>query len=269
MSSQGHMGLLQKANLLSQRKGLAFAEFIQKYNIKTCAIFTKINNEYFISQSVGFDGISICFSKSTSDFWNGLIPENNKIYNFSTAQKTLSSVLQFFSLKLKDEIDFADIYKTADNKILLLCNKELTDDITKSFKEIDVKQDYKRSFTEQMNAMAANLIVNKFSIDFEEAIEAFINENLKENQEIGKAALANELQNRLFQSFNAPHFYKKTNSTNARIILSSTANMPEELLISHIITILKPVLDNNAALINIHNEGKCQSYSQITDFLQD
>lgn len=269
MSSQVHMGLLQKANLLSQRKGLAFLEFVQKYNIKRCAVFTKVNNDYFITQSIGFDGVSIAFSKSTSDFWAGLIPENNKVFNFNSSQKTLSSVLQFFSLKLKDEIDFVDIYKTSDNRILFLCNKELTLEIAKDFSNVDEKLEYKKDFADQLNSLDSNISVTKYAIDFDEAIDSFISENIKNNSTAEKNPISNELQNRLFQSFNKPHFYKKTGTTTARIILNSSNEMPEELVINHIVTILKPVLDNNAALINILNEGKCQSYSQIKDYLQD
>ena len=97
------MGLLSKANLVDLNTRLAFSDFIINNNIKFFAIFEKLNQDYLIKNSLGFDGNSIFESISTVDFWNGICKENKSIYNFNSLEST-NPLLQFFSIKIKDDI---------------------------------------------------------------------------------------------------------------------------------------------------------------------
>ena len=67
-------GLLKKTlSILNKKTELDFFEFTKKYSLKFCAIFSRCENLFYISKSIGFDGKSITNSVSTQSFWSGTI----------------------------------------------------------------------------------------------------------------------------------------------------------------------------------------------------
>ena len=104
------MGLLSMASHLdeNQKQGLAFSDFVLKYNYKTCSLLEKKSNNYIITNSIGFDGESLIASYSTVDFWNGICQNSNSIINLSQSNNSHAPLLQLFSLNMKDYVkDFS------------------------------------------------------------------------------------------------------------------------------------------------------------------
>lgn len=233
-------GLLKKANLLSMKKGLAFSNFIQKYKSSIFAIFTKQDNFYFISNSLGFDGESILASYSTIDFWEGLISENNKIYNFSNDDNTLLKMLQFFSFEMKEKITKVSIYKNND-KIIFLCNEELSNEF---IHDVNFLNENYESFD--------NSFKNNYSISLKPAVDSFIMEKAKYKASIHavfRQALNHEILNRIILFFNCKDF--SLNFSNSLIQLNSNITIDEKLLLTHLIFNINEVIGNKSKLIEL------------------
>ena len=82
------VGLLKKsllANTTSDSRRLDFFEFTGKYNLEICALLKNENGNYRITNCLGLDGESICLSVSTEDFWEGIIPDAEKLYTFNNS----------------------------------------------------------------------------------------------------------------------------------------------------------------------------------------
>lgn len=233
-------GLLKKANLLSQEKGLAFSNFIQKYSKSVFAIFTKQDNFYFISNSLGFDGESILASYSTIDFWEGLIPEKNRIFNFSNDDDTLNKMLQFFSFEMKEIITKVSIY-FAQDKIIFLCNEELTYDFIHDVNFLSFENEKAPSKE------------NEYTLNLLPALDAYILEKAKYKASIHavfRQALRREITNRLILFFNSSEFSINIDD-NSIAVLSSDNKIEEKLLLSHLMYNLQEVIGNKSELIEL------------------
>lgn len=260
------MGLLSKANLLEQNKRLAFSYLINKYDLKQFAIFSKNNEDYLIINSLGFDGISIINSTSTSDFWNGLCKEEENIYFFE--KEAITPLLQFFSFNIKDEIQNISIIKI-DGYILMICNNQIKNEFISDFKKI--------SFTENNNNISTlnqfitkESLLYKISMDFEEAIETYLVTKSKNNEytEILKKSLATELMNRVFFYYNDENASVRISDYSLNTVFICKNTTSEDLLLNHIILNFKEVLDSSAELINLNFNGSAESFQDIIDFLQ-
>ena len=170
------MGLLSRTLSLSQEKKvsektISFIQFTKKFNISLCAVFSKIDNNYLITNSVGFDGISIISSISTNDFWDGTINNPNKWYSFTTNSEMVP-FFQLFSFNQKDKIKGIYICRFED-KVFMVCSTESisfipNDSIIKelSFINFDNKEDKKEiSINLEKSFSYPNLIsTNSFGI---------------------------------------------------------------------------------------------------------
>ena len=261
------MGLLSKANLVDLNTRLAFSDFIINNNIKFFAIFEKLNQDYLIKNSLGFDGNSIFESISTVDFWNGICKENKSIYNFNSLEST-NPLLQFFSIKIKDDIKSVSVCK-CDNNILMLCNQEITNSILEDFSNLDFEEKL-TDISKLENLIAENSNIYNIELDFDEAIQTFIYTNLNKKEYSKKLSesLFNELSNRIFFQFNIPDASVKLFDNKIKTVFISNYKIARELLINHLILNYKEVVDNAAEVINIDLSDQAKSYSDIKEFLK-
>ena len=121
------MGLLQRSLSLSNAKSLNFLDFTRKFNLKVCGIYKKEDNKYFISNSIGYDGISIISSVASADFWDGTVTEKNKLVKISERSK-LFPFFQLFSFNLKDDISTLYYYSTEDSTLIICLSDDETID---------------------------------------------------------------------------------------------------------------------------------------------
>ena len=167
------MGLLQKLNSgVYDTPELSFKEnqniksqenilpiyindFLISNEISSFAVLEIINNHYFITNSFGYDVKSIYSSYSTVDFWNGLIKETNKIYNFNYENNSITHLFQFFSGDLIESIKQILVYKTETNKIYIFCLKKTSNkllQIQNQIKNLDLSFNLSVSKIETANS---------------------------------------------------------------------------------------------------------------------
>lgn len=262
-------GLLKKANLLTtnQDKGLAFSNFIQKYSKKSFAILSKQNNFYFAENSHGFDGDSLFASYSTIDFWDGIISEKNKVFNFTENDNSLNTVVQLFSFNMKNDVSTVSIYSTED-KILILFNGTISDGFIRDFKQINYNInsfDYNsinQSYIEKYSA-------EKYVIKYSDAVNSFVeSKNKPEISNLLKNALFNEIYGMLLCNFHSPNCITKTTNNDSKIILFTEEKLEKELLEKHIQLSLSEIIGNFSKQISVSYEGNASSFDEIKDFLK-
>lgn len=220
---------------------LDFFDFIQKHSIQYAALFTLCNGIYCAEYSAGFDGVSVCQSVSTKDFWDGLALQKFTPYTFNTNNNTIGPLYQFFSSFLKDKIDSICVYRTQDDSIFVFCNFSLYEDL-KNIGFVDV------SFDKQLPAN----ITQSFSVDFCEAIESFIIANHKsEYKDRIFTAFSNALYFRLNTAFNEESGVELIQEGQFKIIIDSPDTIPFELISNHLRLDCSYILNEHSQLLSI------------------
>ena len=215
------MGLLQKLNSgVYDTPELSFKEnqniksqenilpiyindFLISNEISSFAVLEIINNHYFITNSFGYDVKSIYSSYSTVDFWNGLIKETNKIYNFNYENNSITHLFQFFSGDLIESIKQILVYKTETNKIYIFCLKKTSNkllQIQNQIKNLDLSFNLSVSKIETTNS--------NFTLEIQNTILEIVSENIRNKFYLKNSffnAIKAELVNRL-------NFYFSNNS---------------------------------------------------------
>lgn len=272
------MGLLSKAenigtaelNSPELNSAVSFSEFICNNEIKICALFEFIQDKYFITNSIGFDASSIISSVSTKDFWNGLCIENS-VKEFSKKENSISTLLQFFSFNMSEKLESISALKN-ENRILVVCNKQIDDKIKKQFALIG------RSFSEPDSSKLNSLINSKTkcincTINFDEAIDSFITANIKDKTEIPvfKQSIFNELANRIicYTDINAVKVFDDGEEKKVKAIFLAKQNTQFQLLMTHLIINIREAIGDCAELTGISSEENCETFLQLKNFLQE
>lgn len=254
------MGLLQKLNSgVYDTPELSFKEnqniksqenilpiyindFLISNEISSFAVLEIINNHYFITNSFGYDVKSIYSSYSTVDFWNGLIKETNKIYNFNYENNSITHLFQFFSGDLIESIKQILVYKTETNKIYIFCLKKTSNkllQIQNQIKNLDLSFNLSVSKIETANS--------NFTLEIQNTILEIVSENIRNKFYLKNSffnAIKAELVNRL-------NFYFSNNSKislnndNKIEITANINNKDFDLLEFHINENLKDILGAN------------------------
>lgn len=254
------MGLLQKLNSgVYDTPELSFKEnqniksqenilpiyindFLISNEISSFAVLEIINNHYFITNSFGYDVKSIYSSYSTVDFWNGLIKETNKIYNFNYENNSITHLFQFFSGDLIESIKQILVYKTETNKIYIFCLKKTSNkllQIQNQIKNLNLSFNLSVSKIETTNS--------NFTLEIQNTILEIVSENIRNKFYLKNSffnAIKAELVNRL-------NFYFSNNSKislnndNKIEITANINNKDFDLLEFHINENLKDILGAN------------------------
>lgn len=249
------IGLLKKIIFLNEKQTLDFFDFVHKYQLTLCSIFELENNFFKITNCFGFDSESILQSISTKDFWYGILPEQNTIYNFSKTDNSLNPFFQFFSENLLDKISQIIIFRN-DDKILLFSanNLEIFNDestIFSDFLKLNIFHlDLLYSPFEKVNQN--NCIT--YSIKFEKAILDFIN-----NKKIDESLIHNfkkVIFNNIFYFLNNSFDNKiiETNDFVIKIYLNKDESVPKELILQHLKISFEEILLSSSKYIEIDSQ---------------
>lgn len=237
------MGLLSKANLLdtNQEKtsGLAFSNFVRKYNIKCCALFEKVNDNYIITNSIGFDFNSIIKSKSTIDFWNGLNESSD-----------LSIFKQFFSSELSEKIKTINVKKINSEKILMLCNSIITESIKSDLQSLTAEN----SICEYENITNKNVQFSKIELKINNVDTTFI------------SSISEEIFNRLI------NFYFKEikilkNMNTIKLMVPVNETFESQLFNKHLLLNFSDIFQNPTEYIIIES-CSAENYNTLVDFIK-
>lgn len=116
-------GLLAKMEKMQKASNLTFFDFLKINEITKCAVLSLCNGSYIITRSYNLDFTSIISAKSTADFWNGTLVEEEKWESFYTLDKSINSLLQLFSQDIKDTVSEINAIKI-ENSILLILKED-------------------------------------------------------------------------------------------------------------------------------------------------
>lgn len=261
------MGLLSKASEFTVKPSLAFSNFIISHNIKTFAKFELKNKFYSITNSVGLDGSTLLSSQSTADFWEGICPENDKIYKFTNDNKSLNPMLQFFSFELMEQITFISLYKH-NNVIYMICDKDFNKEITDELDKLNFDDDY-IDLNIIKNLFNQNQKLLMYNVNFSEAISNYLSKKVKDikEKESLKPILFNELANN-FSCYISKASTKKNDDFSINVILSVNKEIQNEHIISHIVYYMRKILGQTTQFISFNFKGEATSQSNVKDFLQ-
>ncbi len=262
------MGLLSKAGNLDSKKELAFSEFINKYKLKFCAVFEKEDNFFLIKNSIGFDGPSIISSYSTQDYWDGICDEVNVLNIFSNENRTLTPLLQLFSFAQKDDIESISIYKTSPTRIFMFCNQAFPKNCIEDLPFI-TDTESKINLHSINHLITREAKVLKMEVDFQEAVESFIQAQVKDKHKALKFhdSVFNEISNR-FLCYFSKNVSLNISEHTIRTIFVVTRDLTQEHLVNHIILNLSGVIGNYSEIINFNIEGIANSIPEINEFFQ-
>ncbi len=266
--------LLKKYVKESSEARLDFFEFTKKYSLSTCAILELHDNEYVVSDCIGFDGISIIQTLSTADFWNGTIPSKNQWYRFSTSDSTITPFYQFLSFNLKEKVENIYIYFSAESsKILMICSideVDLTDDadLLEDFKLL--KEEKPEEIDNSKIEISVDSVINKYSIDFEKAVKTFLALNLDNIDYLDyfKKIIYQVLWYQLNSYLNRHYYIYHTSESAFNFISFTKTQIEDKLFLQHLKKNLETILNDQADLVILHNLGTASSYSEITSFLK-
>lgn len=265
------MGLLAKTLSLADSNKIAFKQFTKKYGISLCAVFSKFDNDYVITDSTGFDGISIISSISSADFWNGTIKEKND-WQYYNSNEEMLPFYQLFSFTLKDKITGIAI-RCFEDKIFMACSTE-----NYSFEPSQPLNNdlFNLSFTAKsklsIEAFSRNKEdeINKYQFDFSTALNFHIQKSLRKTEysDIIFESIAKELVTFLEKCFAAPGIVSRISKNTINIVYSNSSKVPFELLKTHLLKECYSILDEESKLLTFTQEGKATSYKELIDFLQ-
>ena len=259
------LGLLKKANLLAQTRGLAFCEFIDKFNISAIAKFSLIDNYFYITNSYNFDIQSIMASKSSLDFWNGIAAIKNTLYSFTHKEKSITSLLQFFSFKLKDSIEKIQIVRENES-IYMICNSNFDQ---KDISHLITVNDNLPKVTCNLDKISKNSFINKIHINLEKCIDNYLsNQNLNSQiKNIFTNSIDNEISNQLYFNFSNNNFFCKNSKLDFSLALNSLQDLDERIIKQHLFNNLNQIIENTSNIV-IDFLGKSENYSDLANFLK-
>ena len=243
------MGLLAsaEANLFKQTKGLAFCALTKKYNLNMFAILTKSCSNYFINQSIGFDGESLLKSYSTQSFWEGTILDEEKLYKFSKEDGSINTLLQFLSSKMNEKIKFAEIFRSGSN-IFISVNSQITQELKQDLKLLCNK--------DKEELLTSNDKGRKININFSEAISSYLEMNCKDSELAAYAekALFFALLSKLCKLCDCDKYNYSVQDKSLSVLFKVT-DVSENLLVYHLVMNFKELIGNSAEIIDIEISG--------------
>ena len=235
------VGLLKKSlDIASNADRLDFFNFVKKYNLSICAIFSCENGIYCIEKSAGLDGESICLSLSTQDFWNGISDEDtNDILPF----------YQFFSKKLKDSIKNLHLIKSDNGKIILFTSDSpVSDEIYGDLRIL--KDDFYKTENTPINEASPDTYC--YMIDYSEAVESLVLTLTKSDEKKRlMSAIFKQIYFNLLKNFPEPCNVYHIQEGTFKIAYKSEQEIPFEVISNHLRLESEFVLENHSELIAI------------------
>lgn len=225
---------------------LSFFDLANKYSLPHVCVFRKSGNFFVASASKGLDGDTILQSLSTSDFWGGTVTDNTWS-TFSREDNNLNTILQFFSEKMKSEINFAQVFKNG-NRILLLAFNDapldytLLTTISQEFIKSDefVKKTYKSENSESTVNVHFNVI---------EALNGLMQQLNGEIRTFVENAVYTETCFTLENLLDAPNSLTVSENKEFTVFVNTPSKLTEETLKAFIVSVLKPLYKENAGMI--------------------
>lgn len=249
------------------RASVFLSDFLILNKIPIFAEFSLQDNHFFVTNSFGYDATSIICSYSTQDFWNGIIKEQNKLYQFDLKTSSIIPLLQFFSNEQRDFISNILIYKLNNNKIFLLASNIPFINTTQFLQQID-KINFSNLSFQTKKVFNQSDKSHYFSIDTKYYIESIVEKNIQNHFYLKPQfiqSLQNELFNRLVLHFNdeKTKIFKSNEDEFVFKIATHNEISDYKLLIKHINFNLKNLCKSNQQKLALKIEA---NYNSEKDF---
>ena len=264
-------GLLKKTlSILNKKTELDFFEFTKKYSLKFCAIFSRCENLFYISKSIGFDGKSITNSVSTQSFWSGTI-DNEGWHFFDKKDSRIVQFYQFFSFELKDSFEYLYVFYS-QNQILMIpsVHKFEQTELTSISNDLPTLCEYSAKFDLSLLDNDYKLSFFKYKIDILKPISMYIEKNVDNTSfiQLLKSSLISELFGRLQQYFSYPNIVLMDDNSNVKVLVASKKEINLELLKTHLLLNIENIIENFSEYMEISSEGISKSFSDASSFLK-
>lgn len=265
------MGLLSRATF-SVSSSLSQVEFSKKFNLRRCAIYTKVYGKMIITDCVGFDAATIAKSVSHEDFWNGTIGNDAKWHSYE--KDGLSQFYQFFSDRLKDRIAAVHFFRVSSDVVFMtatFANERIdlpsAEDIQKNLPSF-----YSETVEKKSNAYEISIpdgeVASLLEVSLERAVEYALGDCAPEIfKKIFENAVFNTVFNKTVSFFAFPNIVTYDGCGKLKIILFSAIKIDTSLFKTHISHSLESVLGDSSKYVEVYFSGAASTQQEIKHFL--
>lgn len=263
LQNTGSVGLLARASQISS-KTLNFCEWATKNSIKRAAVFSPLNNFYYISDSINIDARTTSLSVSTADFWSGSVDFTKRNFqSFSKKEGTLGRFYQFFREDLRHDVEellFLPYDYKGNTNILMIVLKQgetfvppsVTDHLIKELSFIDpclpdqTEDYYNNVLSEIDESYQANLFILSYKLSIEQLFEG-IDISQPDIKEHIVNSMTKNLFDQLSKLFALPNCIAIDSSNEFKIVFLTKEEVDDKLLLAHIKTCLADYLGEKSA----------------------
>lgn len=263
LQNTASVGLLARASQLSTKSN-SFSDWAAKYSITHAAIFSKVNNFYYISNSLNIDARTITLSVSTADFWSGSIDFNdNKIHCYSKSDGTLGRFFQFFREDLRHDVDelyfLPYTYKGNTNILMILKKQEeeltvpqVTEQLLNELAVInsDAAKKDESHYSEVLSNIDESLQANLFILSYKLSLDSLFNGidiSQPEIKDLIIKSITKVLCEKLTILFSAPNCVSNDTNNEFKIVFLTKEEVDDKLLLAHIKSCLSNFLGEKSA----------------------
>ena len=264
-------GLLKKTlSILNKKTELDFFEFTKKYSLKFCAIFSRCENLFYISKSIGFDGKSITNSVSTQSFWSGTI-DTEGWHFFNKKDSRIIQFYQFFSFELKDSFEYLYVFYSKNQILLIPSVHQFEQKELKSISnDLPTLCEYSPKFDFSLLDNDYKLSFYKYKIEILKPISMYIEKNVDNSSfvQLLKSSLITEILGRLKLYFSYPNIVLMDEDANVKVLLAASKEINIDLLKTHLLLNIENVIENFSDYLELIPEGMSKSFSDASSFLK-
>jgi len=281
-------GLLAKAAAVLKEPA-SFQQWAEIHAIRHAGLFTKLGRRYVLTQAYGLDAKTVAGSVSTPDFWSGTLSLESGWITCSVGEKKTADFYQLVSPEIREQIlslSFLRINEEEeeDSPILMVVCINTSDILP------DADSQFKRNLTEsagrfnrQKKTEAASFITaSQFGLQIAQAklllvsVKFAIESAIGTTEKTGDNFIREQISKTVFdevvyclkEAFQFPNECCEGTNQEIKIVLFSKSLLSDQLVWTHIIRTLEPILGSDAVeSVQLLPAGYCDRIKGIQDFL--
>ncbi len=250
----------------------SFKTLAKDYGFKHAGFFSFQGQYYVLTKAYGLDLATIRLSQSTPDFWEGSLPKAGKWCSYSREEKEIFQFYQFFSPKIRDDIEnlhFLKFYDEVHTYVFFIA--ELSDDLPLEVSEIDLftlsnrllKTKSNISFDPDKAASGIKLSnANLYTLNISSAIDAFFQDDSIRDEpfynDVYKTAFY-QIYDLIYSTFSGRNICSSPKEELIYICIFSKKTLSEETLQAQLYQLLKEIVPGNCL------NGRFLKLAAVTD----
>lgn len=259
-----------------------FRSYCKKYHFNHAGLFGVQDGYFLLTKAFGLDAETIVLSQSSTDFWEGTLPQMGKWFTFNEGEEGINQFYQFFSDATKGKIQQLNFVKfsTEDDEQYVFfaaqfkgegkINTEMVELFRLSTEVLKVRPAIKfdpAKIQNGLNFQEAAL----FQIKLGKAINNYL--NTKDfNSDIIQDDMYATIYNELFDSFHAAFSGRNIASSwmteNVNAVIFTAVDLQPELIYKQLTTITSGIIGSQYFTADaVSFEGKTKDTDKIMNFL--